>query len=1304
MNKHFKFILISLLILGMSCGVAMAAAPVLSAGIVAPGSGDVSTPFVFTVTFTDADNDTATAVDVNIDGVLYNMTETNLADINSTDGKGYTHTASGFSVATHNFNFSASDGTTPVGPSGAGTFSVLNSAPTIAGSVNPSSGSGTDTFVFTATFTDADNDPASFANVSIDGANYTMTATDAGDITTTDGKTYSYSNSGFSTATHSYQFFASDGTVAVGPSSAGTFVVNNNPTLTVDSVSPTSGTVATIFTFNVTYTDGDNEFPSPINVFINGTSYAMNQVDASDTNVTDGKLYSYTKGGFPVATHNYQFKASDGNVSASDTTLTTFSVVSDIPTLTSGSVTSNPDSTVGSTFMFNVTYTDNVATDPSYMQVNITGTNYGMSKLDPSDVDATDGIKYTYTTTSLAVGDHNYYFKASDSSNPINTTTSSVTVNTATYFSGDRIWDENAGQSTKYIWDALSYSGFFYDLESGLGSEKMTMDDIDRNIGKGDLEYETTPIETDFEYGAWGSYEVIGFMAEKYFAGYTANTSSDVSDKVISLMSKGHLTKVLIDSDDKERVYSGSGLVLEEGYVLNVVEVDKNGDKIFVSLSKDGDEVDEIVVSSGDTYVYEKDLGDVDDVPIIAVNFDEIFSGTETNAVFIEGIFQISDKYEDINTGDEYGAMKVKSISSTMIRMENEDTISLDKGDIADIMGKLKFVVADHNDLRFAPFVDMSEPGTYELRGTIAEDKGLKWTPLNFEGFYYNIDEGIGTESLNLTYTGRTINDNDLVYTTSPSSVSFEYSGWDNYTVIGFMAEKYFVGFPNDPFNDGEVSALSLMSQGQLSKVLIDDDDKKSIFGGSSLILEEGYSLDVVEVNKDGDKVFVELSKDGDEVDEQVLSSGKTYTYKKDLGEVDDVPIISVNFKEIFSGTETNAVFVEGIFQISDKYEELNTGDDYGKMEIKTISSIKIEMKNKDSISLSKGDEVEIMGDIKFKVADSSSNVRYYPFVEISTAPADSLDVDVDPEVVSEGDKITVTVTSRGSLINGVTVKAGSIVLGTTDNEGEVDYTFHADGTYTITAEKDDYVTGEASLEVISPDDESRKMSIEISPEVIYEGNLVTFTVVKSIGGDALEDVDVTIDGKSIGETDSDGVVTYVLKDIGMHKITAEKEGFLEAEDNIEVKELEAKFEFSNLVVTPLEVKSGKDVNVILDAVNNGKAAGSYTVELVVNDNTTATQEISLGVGESTQVEFEYTAGEPGTYLVKVDSMTATVEVVNGAGAVTYLLGGVAIAVLGGAVYLFTAGGWTVSTAGAKAGEAAATLSEKLSSLLSRGK
>ena len=49
------------------------------------------------------------------------------------------------------------------------------------------------------------------------------------------------------------------------------------------------------------------------------------------------------------------------------------------------------------------------------------------------------------------------------------------------------------------------------------------------------------------------------------------------------------------------------------------------------------------------------------------------------------------------------------------------------------------------------------------------------------------------------------------------------------------------------------------------------------------------------------------------------------YVYKTDLGESTDVPIIIVHFGTVFSGSETSAVFVQGIFQISDNYTGTQT-------------------------------------------------------------------------------------------------------------------------------------------------------------------------------------------------------------------------------------------------------------------------------------------------------------------------------------------------------------------------------------------
>ena len=903
----------------------------------------------------------------------------------------------------------------------------------------------------------------------------------------------------------------------------------------------------------------------------------------------------------------------------------------------------------------------------------------------------TQDVVHTYTS----IGTYNVTLTVTNADGS-DTESKTIKVYSKTYFSGDRIWDENANQSTDYEWNAKSFSGFFYDLESGLSSETLVISDIDRSLGDKDIVYETRPVETDFEHSAWGKYQVIGFMAEKYFAAYTVNTSiNDV--EIISMMSDGQLAKVLVDDDDKESVFSGSSLVLEEGYELKIVEVDVNGNSVFVRLVKDGDELDSSVVSGNDDYIYKVDVGDSDDVVLIAIHFDNIFSGTESNAVFVKGIFQISDEYTQVESGDSFGKMEVTSVGDTMIQMKNDDSVSLSKGKIVDIMGKIKLIVADDNDLRFAPFVDMSEPGTYELRGTVAEgsDK-LTWTPLNFEGFYYDIDEGIQTEKLEvLDISGRSIDDGDLVYTSTPKAVEFEHSSWNSFNVIGFQAEKYFAGYPSDAFDRGE--SVDMLSDGQLSKVILDEDEKRSVYSGSSLTLGEGYTLDIVEVDRDGNKVLVELNKDGDELDSGIVSANDDYIYEEDLGDSDDVPIIVVHFNEVFRGSESNAVFVEGIFQISDEYKEFESGDTFGKMEITGLSG-SIVMKNEDSISLSKDKDIEIMENVGIRVADSDT-VRYYPYTEVTTSPDEELKVTIKDSVALKGEEFTITVTSRGASVAEATVEVEGTKIGETDDEGRIDYTPSKAGVLEIVAEKEGYVSGTDEIEVIDPDDETKKISIEVSPEEVFEGSSMTIYVLKSIGGDNIQGADVTFDGKSLGSTSSDGTITYTPTEPGMHKLVATKSGFLNAELDIKVEELAAKFEFSNLVITPVGVKQGNEATFNVDVENTGTAAGDYTVELKVNGTVVGSQTISMEVGASQNLEFKHAEEEPGTYLAIVGGLEQSYEVVEKSGVVLYALGAIVIAVAGGLGYLFTAGGWTVEIAQAKVGEAIVALKELIGNI-----
>ncbi|MEA3323733.1 MAG: S-layer protein domain-containing protein, partial [Euryarchaeota archaeon] len=272
-------------------------------------------------------------------------------------------------------------------------------------------------------------------------------------------------------------------------------------------------------------------------------------------------------------------------------------------------------------------------------------------------------------------------------------------VNLSKPSTGFRIWDANREppMDLDYIWDARSCTGFYYDIDDDISTETLTihLDDYnDRNIEEGNLQYITTAADLEFEYNGgrddewWGSYKVIGFMAEKYFAGYEEDNTS-ITTENIRLLSKDMLSKVLIDEDEKHMISIGASLELKEGYELKAIQLDIDGGQAQIDLMKDGRSVDTDIVTSPDTYVYTEDLGGLDDIPLVAVHIDSVFAGTESDMLVIDGIFQISDDFILVDTGEDYGEMEIQSASSYTIKMENSDDIELEEDEIVDIMGNL---------------------------------------------------------------------------------------------------------------------------------------------------------------------------------------------------------------------------------------------------------------------------------------------------------------------------------------------------------------------------------------------------------------------------------------------------------------------------------------------------------------------------------------------------------------------------------------------------------------------------------------
>jgi hypothetical protein len=304
-------------------------APSLLSLQVTPSSGTQTTNFRYTVTYKDLDNDDPASLDITITGVgTFAMSELDPGDTYYKDGKVYYYDyTAGLTPGTHSYTITANDGTdtTSVGGTGPTVTADPNTPSTLtAYSVTPSSGTQTTNFRYTVTYTDVDNDDPASLDITITGVGtFAMSELDPGDTYYKDGKVYYYDyTAGLTPGTHSYTITANDGTDTTSVGGTGPAVTadpNTPPTLTSCSVTPGCGNTSTVFVYQVTYTDSDNDDPTSLDITITGVgTFAMSELDPEDTYYKNGKVYFYVySGGLPIGTHSYTITANDGTDTAS---------------------------------------------------------------------------------------------------------------------------------------------------------------------------------------------------------------------------------------------------------------------------------------------------------------------------------------------------------------------------------------------------------------------------------------------------------------------------------------------------------------------------------------------------------------------------------------------------------------------------------------------------------------------------------------------------------------------------------------------------------------------------------------------------------------------------------------------------------------------------------------------------------------------------------------------------------------------------------------------------------------------------
>jgi S-layer protein (TIGR01567 family) len=378
-------------------------------------------------------------------------------------------------------------------------------------------------------------------------------------------------------------------------------------------------------------------------------------------------------------------------------------------------------------------------------------------------------------------------------------------------------------------------------------------------------------------------------------------------------------------------------------------------------------------------------------VVVVAVHFKNAFRGADQNLATVDALWQLSDEALDVSEGTDYGKMTIRKVNTDSITMNNEDNdITLSKNKDISLMPGIGIKTADADSLRYCIYRDITKPGTYKLRSTVATDT-FTWTADNFAGFYYDINDNLETESLRTTVTdGKLAQPDGITYTTMAMTTNFQFEDWGSYGVIGFLGEKCFAEYARGFLFDKSTDRSALAKE-QLLKILADDDTEKTITTDTPLKLEEGYELAIKSISPDGNNVYLELSKDGEIVHSAVIYpsieaatiADKTYIYKEDVGDLKKVVVIAVHFKNGFRGADQNLATIDGVWQLSDSPIPVKEKTSFGKLVISEITGDHIFMNNKDNpIKLSKNKYVSLAGDIYLQTADSDS-LRYYIVREI---------------------------------------------------------------------------------------------------------------------------------------------------------------------------------------------------------------------------------------------------------------------------------------------------------------------------------
>jgi S-layer protein (TIGR01567 family) len=305
---------------------------------------------------------------------------------------------------------------------------------------------------------------------------------------------------------------------------------------------------------------------------------------------------------------------------------------------------------------------------------------------------------------------------------------------------------EVRGQTTDigtpvFTYNVANFPGFYYDINKNIGTEQITLtltnmdasgttatlSDVEGPGGARGIIYQTTAQMKNFKFKPWGSYWIIGFLGEPYFAAFNVETTYAMSStgesgtpylydrsKNRNLMTNEQLAKILMDSNEEMTITNGTPLKLMEGYELGVLSVNANETKVKLELRRSGKSVETKIISPGannagmadKTYIFTRDIGGTQGIVTIAVHFKTLLHEVAGDSAVVDGIFQISDQPTSIEIDQQYGKLRMRTVdpSAFTITMDNKDNqVTISRNKVAELMPGIYLKAADQDATAASP-------------------------------------------------------------------------------------------------------------------------------------------------------------------------------------------------------------------------------------------------------------------------------------------------------------------------------------------------------------------------------------------------------------------------------------------------------------------------------------------------------------------------------------------------------------------------------------------------------------------------